>query len=176
MNDPLWRLPEVPAFDLASDDFEAGGALPVSARAAGASAPSGADRSPELHWSGQPAETRSYVLACFDPDAPTSSGYWHWSLRDVPGGLTALPAGAGDPDAGLTPACAVHGFTESRQQRYEGAAPPQGHGQHRYFFILSALSVAHLEVPADATPAVTSFMLREHLLARAVLMGTSESR
>lgn len=175
MNDPLWKLPEVPGFALGSVDFEHGGPLPVSARSAGAPDPVGADRSPELHWSGQPAETSSFVVQCFDPDAPTSSGYWHWCLRDVPGELAGLSANAGDPDAGLTPAGAVHGFTESRQQRYEGAAPPRGHGPHRYFFIVSALSIPQLAVPADATPAVVSFVLREHLLARAVLIGTSES-
>jgi phosphatidylethanolamine-binding protein (PEBP) family uncharacterized protein len=55
-----------------------------------------------------------------------------------------------------------------------GAAPPAGHGVHRYFFTVSALS-EKIEIPADATPAVLGFTLRESLLGRAQLMGTAET-
>ena len=171
MNDPLWRLPEVPTFELTSPDFDDGGRLPGSARS-GIFGAGGDDRSPALRWSGAPDGTRSFVLTCYDPDAPTGSGFWHWAVRDLPGDSVELPANAGDPDAGLLPAGAVQGLNEIRIPRFLGAAPPPGHGEHRYFFVLSALSIEHLDVPEDATPAVVGFTLRDALVARAVLVGT----
>ena len=99
-NDPNWRLPEVPAFTLTSPDFTPGGALPASARASGAG---GADRSPALAWEGAPAGTRSYVLTLFDPDAPTSSGWWHWAVVDLPGTLDVAAAGCGQPGCRTPP-------------------------------------------------------------------------
>jgi phosphatidylethanolamine-binding protein (PEBP) family uncharacterized protein len=62
---------------------------------------------------------------------------------------------------------------ELRGEEYTGAAPPSGHGEHRYFFVVSALDVDHLEVPAGATPAVLGFLLRAHELARGMTVGTS---
>lgn len=172
MNDPYARLPEVPAFDLASPDFDEGERLPLSARS-GIFGAGGEDRSPALRWRGAPEGTRSFVLTVYDPDAPTGSGFWHWSVRDLPGNATALPANAGDPDAGLLPAGAVHGPNEARLPRFLGAAPPQGHGEHRYFFTLSALSVPTLDVDPEATPALIGFTLLGSILGRAHLMGTA---
>ncbi|OIH97310.1 YbhB/YbcL family Raf kinase inhibitor-like protein [Curtobacterium sp. MCBA15_001] len=170
-NDPLWRLPEVPTFTLTSPDFADGDALPTSARGSDVG---GEDRSPALEWSGAPEGTQSYVLTVYDPDAPTGSGFWHWSLTDVPASTTSLPAGAGTDDA-LLPAEALRRRNEYGTDTFLGAAPPAGHGEHRYVFTLSALDVPVLEVPADATPAVVGFMLREHLLGRAQLTGTQET-
>ncbi len=170
-NDPNWNLPEVPSFTLTSPDFTDGGELPTSARGTDAG---GEDRSPALEWSGAPEGTKSFVLTVYDPDAPTGSGFWHWSLTDIPGSATSLPAGAGTDDA-LLPAEALRRRNEFGTDTFLGAAPPAGHGVHRYFFTLSALDVPLLEAPADATPAVVGFVLREHLLGRAQLVGTQET-
>lgn len=170
-NDPNWKLPHVPTFALTSPDFADGGVLPEWARGTDAG---GEDRSPALEWSGAPDGTQSYVLTVYDPDAPTGSGFWHWTVSDLPGTLSSLPQGAGTDDA-LLPDGATRRRNEFGTDTFLGAAPPAGHGAHRYFFTLSALDVPALEVPADATPAVVGFMLREHLLGRAQLMGTQET-
>lgn len=171
-NDPNWLLPEVPVFTLTSPDFEHGAALPAWSRARGAGAE---NRSPALAWSGAPAGTKSFVLTMFDPDAPTSSGWWHWFVANIPADVTELPQDAGRPDAGLLPAPAVTTLNESRVAAYGGAAPPAGHGPHRYFFTVSALDIERLELPEGATPAMLSFLMREHVIGRAQLMGVTET-
>jgi Raf kinase inhibitor-like YbhB/YbcL family protein len=168
-NHPNWRLPEVPTFTLTSPDFTDGAALPDWARGTDAG---GEDRSPALAWSGAPEGTESYVLTVYDPDAPTGSGFWHWSVSDIPASVTSLDAGAG---TGTLPEGATRRRNEFGTDTYLGAAPPAGHGPHRYFFTLSALDVPTLEAPADATPAVVGFLMREHVIGRAQLMGTQET-
>jgi Raf kinase inhibitor-like YbhB/YbcL family protein len=169
-NDPYWNLPEVPSFELESPDVADGDALPEWARGGDAG---GEDRSPALRWSGAPEGTRSFVLTVYDPDAPTGSGFWHWAVYNLPGDVSSLPAGAGSADGESLPPGAVTLPNEMRTEQYIGAAPPAGHGEHRYFFTLSALDIAELSIPAGATPGVLGFMLREHIIGRAHFVATS---
>ncbi|MBB5632167.1 hypothetical protein BKA04_000390 [Cryobacterium mesophilum] len=164
VNDPNWRLPIVPGFDLSSPDVRPGDYLPIWARTASAG---GEDRSPTLSWSGAPEGTRSFVVTVFDPDAPTSSGYWHWAVHDIPASVTALPADAGNPDSGLLPEGAITIANESRATRFEGAGPPPGDGDHRYVFTVSALDVEHLELPDGCTPAMLGVVMRNSVIGRA---------
>lgn len=173
-NDPFWNLPVVPSFSLTSPDLEDGARLPQWARS-GIAGAGGDDRSPALQWSGAPEGTKSFALTMYDPDAPTGSGWWHWAVHGIPAETHELAQNAGDPDARLLPVGAVTLPNEIRLARYLGAAPPAGHGDHRYFFVLSALGVDHLDVPDDATPAYLGFVLRDHLLGRAVLQGVSRT-
>lgn len=174
MNDPFWKLPEVPHFSLTSPDLEDGAALPPWARS-GIAGAGGDDRSPELEWSGAPEGTQSFALTMYDPDAPTGSGWWHWAVHGIPATTTSLPSNAGDPEAALLPHGAVMLPNEIRLPRYLGAAPPAGHGDHRYYFVLSALDTAVLDVDPASTPAFLGFVLRDHIIGRAVLMGTSRT-
>jgi len=162
-NHPNWRLPEVPTFTLESPDFAEGEKLPDWARA------DGGNRAPTLRWSGAPEGTKSFAVTLFDPDAPTGSGFWHFAAYDIPASTTELVASEPLPE----PAKILK--NEVGQRGFMGAAPPPGHGPHRYFFTVSALSVAHLELSEDATPAVLGFTLRASLLGRAQLMGTQET-
>jgi Raf kinase inhibitor-like YbhB/YbcL family protein len=171
-NDPNWRLPEVPTFLLSSPEFADGGQLPTSARS-GIMGAGGDDRSPALNWEGAPAGTKSYAVTLYDPDAPTGSGFWHWALYNLPASVTSLAGNAGDPDQRLLPPGTITLPNEVHLNRYLGAAPPPGHGEHRYFFTVSALDVATLDIPADSTPAVLGFNFLGHLLARAQLVGVT---
>ena len=55
---------------------------------------------------------------------------------------------------------------------YIGAAPPPGHGTHRYFVVVTAVDVEVLDLPENATPGFLGFNLFMHGIARATLVGT----
>ena len=61
-------------------------------------------------------------------------------------------------------------------KQFLGAAPPPGHGPHRYYFAVHALDVDKLEVGEDATPAFLGFNLFGHTLARAVITPVYENK
>lgn len=94
MNDPFARLPVVPSFTVTSTDVTDGQALPLAQMSAIFGVPGGKDLSPQLSWSGAPAETKSYTVTMYDPDAPSGSGFWHWAAADIPASVTGFPTGA----------------------------------------------------------------------------------
>lgn len=165
----LATLKEFAPLELSSPDFEPGGPLPLFAWS---SDRGGEDRSPGLQWSQPPAGTKSFAISCFDPDAPTGSGFWHWAAFNLPADTRALPSGIGALSA--LPSGAVVLPNESRTERFIGAAPPAGTGVHRYFFVVDALDVESLEIEPGSTPAVLGFNRHFHALARGVLMGTAD--
>lgn len=170
---PHETLPDLPTFTLTSDDLVDGGRLPRP-QVSGIMGAGGEDVSPHLRWSGFPEGTRSFVVTMFDPDAPTGCGFWHWAVADIPAHVTELPAGAGSPERGALPeGCRTIG-NDPGLHRYVGAAPPEGHGPHRYVFTVHAVDVESLGLDADTRPAILGFQLFQHALARAVLVATYE--
>ena len=131
----------------------------------------GGNVSPHLAWSGAPAGTRSFALTCYDPDAPTGSGFWHWLVANIPATVDSLPAGAGDPASGLLPPGALQTRTDFGAPGYGGPCPPEGDHPHRYVFTLFAVGEAALPVEADTMPAVVGFTLNFNTLEKAALMG-----
>ena len=168
--DPYSLLPKVGSFSLTSDDVADGEPLALPFVGDGAE-PKAGNRSPQLSWSGFPAETLSFVVTCYDPDAPTPSGFWHWVVVDLPASITSLSQGSGNA-GGHLPAPAFHLRNDLGQAAYAGAAPPPGDQVHRYFFVVHAVDVEALGVDATSSPAVASFMLAFHTLARAQLVAT----
>lgn len=151
-------------FTLSSNDIADGGVLPdAQVQAKG-------NTSPHLKWSGAPEGTKSYAITCYDPDAPTGSGFWHWTVANIPADVTELPAG------GPVPAGAVEGRTDFGEPGYGGAAPPPGHGPHRYVFTVHAVDMDRLDVTQDNSGAVFGFNLHFHTLAKASITATYENR
>ena len=162
--DPYELLPKAGSFTVTSTDIADG--QPLSDDHAFA----GGNKSPQLSWSGFPAETRAFVVTCFDPDAPIVSGFYHWNLVNLPATVTELPTGAGAPerlDNG-----AFHVRNDFGAKNFGGAAPPPGDQVHRYYFVVHAIDVEALDVDSDASPAVVGFNLAFHTLARAIITPT----
>src|SRR5262245_6049530 len=169
MASPFDTLPAVPSFEVTSTDVKHEAALPMP-QVSGIFGAGGEDLSPNLSWSGFPPETKSFVVTCYDPDAPTGSGFWHWAVADIPASVTSLPSGAGDDSAAALPAGALQLRNDAGLLRYLGAAPPPGHGRHRYFFVIHAVGVETLGLPEDAPNALLGFQLFGQTLARATMV------
>jgi len=163
--DPYELLPSTASFEVTSADVTDGQPLKDDQVAALG------NTSPELSWSGAPEGTKSYVVTCFDPDAPTPSGFWHWVLVDLPADVTSLPAGIG-AEGGDLPGSAFMCRNDGGSHAFMGAAPPPNDQVHRYYFVVHAVGEETLGVDADASPAVVSFNLAFKTLGRAILTGT----
>ena len=146
MTGPYEMLPEVSSFDIASTDVKDGECL-AAPQVSGIFGAGGDDCSPQLSWSGFPLETKSFVVTCYDPDAPTASGFWHWAVVDIPASVTSLATGVGDESALDLPKGAFQLRNDAGLRRYLGAAPPPGHGRHRYFFVVHAVDARHSASP-----------------------------
>jgi Raf kinase inhibitor-like YbhB/YbcL family protein len=170
---PYDFLPQVPSFPVTSTDLTDGETM-GRPHVSGMMGAGGEDRSPQLSWTGFPEETRGFAVTVFDPDAPTASGFWHWIVTRIPASVTELPSGAGNQDGTGLPEGALQLRNDAGFAGYVGAAPPAGHGPHRYFVVVHALDTDDMAVPADASPAFHGFNLFSHTLARGTLVVTYE--
>lgn len=146
---------------LSSSAFAADGAIPSKHTG------EGVDVSPALSWSNAPEGTKGYALICHDPDAPLISangtyGFVHWTLYNIPGAVTALEEGSDQYTQGQ------NNFGKSG---YNGPLPPEGHGQHKYYFWIIALD-AELDLPAGLTLWELLAKVEPHALAMNRLIGT----
>lgn len=131
----------------------------------------GKNVSPSLSWTGAPAETKSFALMVYDPDAPTGSGWWHWVVVNLPPSTTELRKGAGATDGSGVPQGALQVRTDFGVPGYGGPCPPEGDHPHRYVFTIHALDLESVDVGADSSPALVGFYLNFHTLAKASLVG-----
>lgn len=165
--DPYAPLKDLPSFPLSSTDLENGAKLSEDQTG-------GVDISPQLSWSDLPEGTKSLAITCFDPDAPTASGFWHWAAFNIPADVTELPTGAGSKeDLGIEGVITLKG--DSGKRGFYGAQPPAGHAPHRYLFAVHAVDVEKLDIDPEATPTVLGFNLYFHSLGRAILWGWYEN-
>lgn len=146
---------------LTSSAFGNDGAIP--ARFTG----EGEDVSPALSWTNPPEGTKGYAVICHDPDAPLISangtyGFVHWTLYNIPGSVTELSEGTGE-------------FTQGKNNfgktGYNGPMPPEGHGQHKYYFWVIALD-KELDLPAYLSLWELLAKVEPHALAMNRLIGT----
>lgn len=143
-----------------SSNFTHGGDLPQSMVFNGMGH-SGKNRSPHLEWTDVPEGARSFAIVMHDPDAPTSGGFYHWVLFNIPGHVRELREGHAEGTAG---------HTDYGSNEYGGAGPPPG-PPHRYNITVYALDVDKLPLDKSATGALVEFAIKEHTLAQATISG-----
>ncbi|MFO1424426.1 MAG: YbhB/YbcL family Raf kinase inhibitor-like protein [Candidatus Competibacteraceae bacterium] len=149
---------------LTSPAFTHNGAMPARLTC------DGRDLSPELRWSGLPAETKSLALIVDDPDAPDPAAprmtWVHWVLYNIPPTATGL-AEAVTP--GDLPAETRQGLNDWGRPNYGGPCPPMG--RHRYFHKLYALDTVLPDL-GKPTKAALEKAMKGHVLASTELVGT----
>ena len=166
--DPYAPLAQVPSFSLTSTDLKDGAEIAEEIRAP-------RSNSPQLAWSGLPEGTKSLAVTCFDPDAPTASGFWHWAAFNIPANMQELPTGAGAAeDLGIAGVISLR--NDSGERTYYGPNPPAGHAPHRYLYAVHAVDTEKLDIDPDSSPAVLGFNLYFHSLGRAVVWGWYENK
>jgi Raf kinase inhibitor-like YbhB/YbcL family protein len=128
----------------------------------------GANLSPQLMWKDAPADTKSFAITMYDPDAPTGSGWWHWVVINIPANVRKLDTGA-SPKA--MPKGAVEIVNDYGISAYGGPCPPKGDKAHRYIFTVYALDVAKLDLKSETNTPVAGFMINAHTIAKASLIS-----
>ena len=146
---------------LTSPDFKDGDPLPGKSVSKGLG---GEDLSPVLQWSGVPAEAKSLALTCYDPDAPTGSGFWHWIIVNLP--VTE----SGEISSATLPAVAKSTPNDAGTDNFTGAYPPADDPAHRYIFTLHALSLEEID-PSGMTGAYVRFNIMRNQIDSASITG-----
>jgi Raf kinase inhibitor-like YbhB/YbcL family protein len=119
--------------------------------------------SPPLRWSGVPEGTQELVLLCEDPDAPMPTPFVHWIVYGLRPETESLPESSAQSRT-------LHqGRNSARKTEFMPAAPPPGHGTHRYHFQLFAIDepLRFTSAP-DRNEVVTS--MSGHVLASGELV------
>jgi len=167
---PYDFMPQVPSFAVDSNDIAHDEPMGENQVYSGFGM-SGNNVSPQLRWRGFPAETKGFAVTCYDPDAPTGSGFWHWLVLDIPASVTELSSNAGAVDGAGLPVGAFMVRNDYGTKDFGGAAPPQGDPPHRYVFAVHALDADSLGIDSDVSAAVGGFNLRFHTIARGLLVA-----
>jgi para-nitrobenzyl esterase len=125
---------------------------------------------PGLAWTKGPKGTKSYAIVMQDADVNFRGGpLLHWTMYDIPAGVTKLDAGMTTPPAGSSYGPNVRGPS----QAYMGPHTPPGTKHHYHFAVLALDQV----VPAD--PALTYDALAAaiggHVLASGEVVGLGQA-
>lgn len=149
-------------FTLHSPAFRNGEEIPAKYTADGENLP------PPLVWSDAPPNTRSFALIVEDPDAPAGT-FRHWGIYNISADRSMLPEGV---ERGARTEPLGHAVNDFGHRRYDGPAPPRGHGTHHYHFRLAALDVEELPAPPHLAVADLWKQAKKHMIAEAELIGT----
>ena len=130
----------------------------------------GDDVSPPLQWSGASQQTKSLVLICEDPDAPSGT-FTHWLVYNLPPTTTSLDENVPKGQS------MVYGFLQGKNGfgnvGYNGPNPPAGK-VHHYFYKVYALDIILLlSAGGDRSDLVSA--MNGHIIGEGELIGTFEA-
>ena len=164
-----------PGMKLTSTEFKDGATVPLSV-VYDKMGCKGKDQSPELSWSGAPAGTKSFAVTIYDPDANTGSGFWHWTLFDIPPNVDHLATGAGDKGSKDLPQGAKMGRNDFGDPHFDGPCPPPTDAPHAYQYTVYALKVDKLPVDSTASGAMVGNYIQMNVLGKATITGMSDGK
>lgn len=128
----------------------------------------GEDISPHLKWDHAPDGTKSFALIVDDPDAPDPEApqmtWVHWVLYNIPANCSELVE-----DIQKLPEGTNIGINDWKKAAYGGPCPPIG--RHRYYHKLYAVDIILPQIDNPTKEAVLG-MIKDHILAETVIMGT----
>lgn len=130
----------------------------------------GNNASPQLSWANAPEGTKSFAITCYDPDAPTGAGWWHWVAFNIPSNSNEIVSKAGNPALNLMPAGTIQSTTSFGATGFGGPCPPVGHGIHTYIFTVYALKTDNLGLDATANPELVGYNLWVNTIAKATIV------
>ena len=124
---------------------------------------------PGLAWSKGPYGTRSFVVIMQDADVKVRGGLLHWTMYDIPAGVTKLAPGMTMPPAGASNGPNVRGPSYP----YMGPHTPPG-PKHHYHFQVFALDET---IPADPSLSYDALAaaMAGHVLASGELIGLGQA-
>lgn len=157
-------------FQFQSFSFKEGGTISNSQVFKGFGC-SGENKSPQLIWKNAPLETKSFAITAYDPDAPTGSGWWHWSVVNIPANYSQLPVNFGAQNKPELQGGILQIKNDYGTYAFGGPCPPQGDKAHRYIFTIYALKVHKLELPKDPSPALVGFTINQNMIAKTQTIG-----
>jgi Raf kinase inhibitor-like YbhB/YbcL family protein len=134
----------------------------------------GENASPEVQWENAPAGTQAFAVTIYDKDAPTGSGFWHWTIFNIPGNVTGLKSDAGNVAKNLAPAEAIQINNDGGQPGYIGACPPPG-APHEYLVTVYALK-SKLPLDKSAGAALVGFYLNSNVIAKASIVFYGQNK
>lgn len=162
---PAAQAEKGPEFMLISPSFDNGAILPLK-QVHQLDECGGRNESPALDWTDGPTGTKSYAVTAYDPDAPSGSGWWHWTLFNIPSEVTSLREAMTKLPKG-----SVQGRNDWGVSAYGGACPPKGSKPHRYIFTVYALKVASIPLDSEASGAMVGYYIHQNMLAKASVTG-----
>lgn len=130
----------------------------------------GQNISPELSWVNPPAETKSFAITMYDPNAPSGSGWWQWVVFDIPANITGIVENAGNVNMNLAPKGMIQSLNDYGGYGYGGPCPPVGDGIHEYIFTIYALKTPSLGLAKDSNPAMVGFYINANTIQKASLV------
>ena len=166
---PYAFLPAAPPFQLSSETVVDGRPLPLAQWSKLFGVPGGEDVSPQLSWSGFPAEIRELRHLDVRPAGANRErllalgGRRHPSRRDIASRRRGLSRCGNAPDGAFA-------GRRSRAHQYVGAAPPPNSGIHNYHLTVTALDVDRTGLDSNASAAYMGFAIGGHTIARAFIV------
>ena len=153
-------------FTVSSPTFAENTRLPLAA--ADAKCGGGTSTSPALAWANAPAETKSFAVLVYDPDAFSVPGVSHWVAYGIPASTSLLPAGLGSGPSPLY----VAGANIAGDPVFRGLCPPPGTAPHHYIFTVYATDLAPTALAPGLDRNALLTALHGHAIAAASTVGT----